>query len=133
MELTEAHDRDAWANMSKEERREYWTGLTEEEQRAAVLRNRGLSASDAGEFAAGWPSFPETEFYTCRRCRRFLIDHDTGRVEPHRLLLVAMIPEDGAYVVCEECDPLPITFRQRLARVICAGLVPREVNPEPAD
>ena len=97
MELTEStstHDRGAWAKMSEEERR------------AGVLVERGLSASEAAEFAEGWPSFPETEFYTCCRCGRVLHD-DAGRVEPHRLLFLAFIPEDGAYIVCAACDPLP--------------------------
>ena len=100
-----------------------------ERQRVAVLKERGLSDADAARFGADWPDQPETETYTCHVCRRYLYDDATGLVAPHRLLFVATIVNDGVYTVCGECDPLPLSFWQRLGRWILALRTKPDVNP----
>ena len=104
------------------------TAEDDEYMRRATLIERGLSLPDAARFAADWPDFPESEFYTCHVCRRFLYDGATGLVAPHRLLLVAGIPDDGAYMVCTDCDPLPLSPLQRLGRWILALGTKPEIN-----
>ena len=102
-------------------------------RRAAALVERGLTKADAARFAADWPDQPVTETYTCHVCRRYLYDEDTGVVVPHRLLQVATITDDGVYMVCGECDPLPFSTLQRLGRwILELGTTP-EINPEPRD
>ena len=97
-------------------------------RRSALLR-RGLSLPDAARLAVEWPAYPESEYYTCYVCRRFLYDGSTGLVAPHRLLLTVGIPDDGAYIVCGECDPLPLSIWHRLARWILARGVEVEISP----
>ena len=102
-------------------------------RRAAALVERGLSESDAARFAFDWPDQPETEIYTCHVCRRYLYDEATGIVVPHRLLRVATVTDDGVYMVCGECDPLPLTIWQRLGRWILALGIKPKINPVPRD
>ena len=101
--------------------------------RVAALKERGLSDADAARFGADWPDQPETETYTCHVCRRFLYDDPTGLVAPHRLLPVATITDDGVYTVCTDCDPLPLSLLQRLARWILARGIKVEINPRERD
>ena len=89
--------------MSEARTPDTWDEMGPEEQRAAALRERGLTEEKANELGKEYPVFPETEFYRCCRCERLLIDHDAGTIEAHKILLVATIPDDGAYVVCHGC------------------------------